>query len=192
MNIGIDIDDTMTNTSELIIEYAKEYFNSDDVELINSILNSKSIEGPLLDFYNKYLLKMIENYTLKDNVKEVIDRLRSKGHKIFIITARAYTPMEGVVEATEEYFKKHGISFDGIIFKAINKRESCVNNKIDVMVDDSVSVAYELRDTNVKPVLFNSVINENVQIDVDRIDNWIELEKHIDRLYGNYKKVLST
>jgi len=191
MNIGLDIDDTMTNTSELIMEYAMEYFNSNDVELINSILNSKCIEGPLLDFYNKYVIKMIENYTLKDNVKEVIDRLRSKGHKIFIITARGYTPVHGVIEATEEYFKKHNIYFDGIIFKAINKKESCIKNNIDVMVDDSVGVSEELRDTNVKSILFNSVINENIQVNVDRVDNWIELEKHIDRLYGNYTKELS-
>ena len=59
------------------------------------------------------------------------------------------------------------------------------------MVDDSVRVVEELKNTNVVPILFNSVINENIQIDVDRVDNWIELEKHIDRLYGNYLKELS-
>jgi len=59
------------------------------------------------------------------------------------------------------------------------------------MVDDSVGVSEELRDTNVKSILFNSVINENIQVNVDRVDNWIELEKHIDRLYGNYTKELS-
>ena len=87
MIIGLDVDDTMTNTSELLIEYAEKHFNNSDKNLIRSILNPKMADKEIYDFYCKHLQEIMMKYTLKENCKEVIDRLRLKGHKIIIITA---------------------------------------------------------------------------------------------------------
>lgn len=182
MNIGLDIDDTMTNTSELKIEYFKKHFNIDDMNILIDMLNPGKIDGELLDFFKNNLLEMSKRYTLKDNVKEVIDRLRLKGHKIFIITARAYTFVDGVIEATEEYLERHNIYFDNITYKAKDKRNACIENKIDIMVDDSIGVLEELKRCNIKTLLFNSMVNENKKTDFDRVSNWIELENYINSL----------
>ncbi len=182
MNIGLDIDDTMTNSSELITEYAKKYFNSDDMNLINSILNAKKIEGKLLDFYYEYLPEMMSIYKLKDNVKEVIDRLRSKGHKIIVITARGYTVQVGIAEITKEYFKRHQIVVDDIIFRSVDKTEPCIKNNINIMIDDSISVLEKLKENNIKPLLFNSVTNKDFNTNIDRVNNWLELEEYLDKL----------
>ena len=118
MVIGIDIDDTITNSSELIMEYAKRFFESDDINIVNDILRAPKIEGKLLEFYHKYLPEMIERYTVKENAVEVINRLKENGFKIIIITARGYTITQGNLDIiTIDYFNKHGIMADEIIFK---------------------------------------------------------------------------
>lgn len=134
MIIGLDIDDTMTNSSELIMEYAKKFFKTTDEKLINNILHAKKIDGELLDFYYKYLPEMMETYSLKENVKEVIDRLRLKGCKIIIITARGHTVQAGLIDITNKYLQKHGIFADEIIFKAADKLDICLEKNIDVMI----------------------------------------------------------
>jgi uncharacterized HAD superfamily protein len=180
MVIGLDIDDTITNSSELVMEYAKKYFNSTNEDYTNSILHAETIDGELLDFYYKYLLELMKNYTLKENVKDVIDRLKLKGHKIIVITARAYTVQAGLIEITIDYFEKHNIVVDKMIFKSIDKLNACLENKVDIMVDDSISVLNTLKNTNIKTLLFSSVNNKNQETDLIRINSWLELEKYID------------
>lgn len=182
MNIGLDIDDTMTNTSELKIEYFRKYFKIDDMNKLIDMLNPKKIDGELSDFFEDNLLEMTRTYTLKENVKEVIDRLRSKGHKIFIITARGCRIDGGIVEETKKYLDNNGIVVDKVILKLREKTDACIENKIDIMVDDSISILEELKKNNIKTVLFNSIVNNNIDTDIDRVNNWIEVENYIDNL----------
>lgn len=183
MVIGLDIDDTITNSSELIIEYAKRYFDSDDMNLINSILNAPKIEGKILDFYYAYLPEMIEKYTIKENAVEVINRLKGKGYKIIIITARGYTETNKKVdELTLNYFSRYGIEADEIIFKARNKKEVCIEKNIRLMVDDSIKVLEDFKDTKVETVLFSSIVNINIETDIKRITNWLELEEYVNSI----------
>jgi uncharacterized HAD superfamily protein len=180
MIIGIDIDDVITNSSELIMEYAKKHFKTDDVELINNILNAKTIEGELLDFYYKYLPEMMSKYSLKENVKEVLDRLKLKGHEIIIITARGYTVQAGLIEITNDYFNRHNLIFDEIIFKTKDKKKICIEKNIDIMIDDSISVLESLKDANTKPLLFVSICNKDCITNFDKVSTWLELEKYIN------------
>lgn len=182
MTIGLDIDDTMTNSSQLIAKYAKEYFTSYNTEMISTILHAEKIEGELLEFYNKYLPKMMENYELKENVQEVIKRLRLQGHKIIIVTARGYTVQEGLIEITKKYLEKYNIKVDDIIFRTLYKNEICVNNKVDIMVDDSISVLEKVKKSGIKALLFTSSNNQHISTTIDRVDNWLDLEKYINKI----------
>ena len=186
MVIGIDIDDTITNSSELIMEYARSFFKLDDINLINNILNAPKIEGQLLEFYSKYLPEMIEKYTVKDNAVEVINRLKDKGYKIVIITARGYTVTHDNLDViTIEYFSKHGIHADEIIFKTVNKRDVCIEKNIRVLVDDSIKTLESLKDTEIEPILFDSIINKDTSTDIKRVYSWLELEEQISLLEIN-------
>lgn len=182
MTIGIDIDDTMTNSSELIMEYAKKYFRSDDDDFINDILRSSKIDNQLESFYNEYLPEMISKYTLKDNVRDVIGRLKSNGHKIIIITARGYTIKKDLEKITHDYFERHDLSVDKMIFMARDKLDSCIENKVDLMIDDSITVLNNIRASGIRTLLFTSICNKNIQTDLDRVESWLELEKYINDL----------
>ena len=82
MTIGVDIDDTITNSSELIIKYVKKFFNTDNPALISNVMHLTKIEDKLLEFYEKYLYELMNTYTIKENAKEVIDRLRARVIKL--------------------------------------------------------------------------------------------------------------
>jgi uncharacterized HAD superfamily protein len=181
MRIGIDIDDTMTNSSEVIIEYAKKYFDSNDENQVKSILKSR-LEGKLLDFYNELLPEMSEKYTLKENVKEVIDRLKEKGRTIIVISARGYTIKNCAMDETINYFNKHKIEVDNILCGNSRKGEVCLNNNVDIMIDDSILVLNEVNSKNVRSLLFTSINNINEEVEFDRVSNWLELEEYIDKI----------
>ena len=182
MKIGIDIDDTITCTSELIIEYAKKHFNSDDDNFISDILRAKTIEGELLDFYNDYLIEMVGKYELKTDFKEVLEMLRAKGHRIIAITARGYTVDKGIIGATEEYFKRADVSFDKMIFRSVEKSLPCNENSVDLMIDDSISVLKEVSEKGIKTLLFTSINNNDADVNFDRANNWNEVFEYIENL----------
>lgn len=185
MTIGIDIDDTITESSELIIEYVKKHFNIDDNSVVNEILGGE-IKGELLNFYELHLGEMVANYTLKDHAKEVIDRIREKGHRVVIITARGYTKTkEDIIKITEAYFEKHDLNVDKIVFNKLHKDEVCLENKIDIMIDDSVSTLEKIKAKGIKVLLFNSISNKEQNTNIDRVSNWLELEEYIDKLAKN-------
>ncbi|MCL2869309.1 hypothetical protein FWF48_00655 [Candidatus Saccharibacteria bacterium] len=187
MKIGVDIDNVMTDSSELIIQYAKKYFKSNDMDLIDNILHANKVDERLMAFYEKYLTKMQGDYKLKANVKEVIDSLRQKGHEIVLITARgnsqthSYLDKLGQDIVTKEYLLKHKINFDKIIFGTRDKAKECVENHLDILVDDSTRVLGNLHGTNTKPILFVSMHNKNCQTSFVKVYNWLELEEIIDR-----------
>ena len=182
MIIGIDIDDVITDTSELMKVYAKKHFKSDDIDLINRILHGKRESDRIDSFYRKYLPEMMRNYKIKDNVKEVIDRLRLDGNKIIIITTRGLTKGLSQMKITKEYFKRHKIEVDKIIFKEREKVGACIKHKLDIMIDDSVFVLEKLNGTNTKQLLFSSISNKNYKHNFAKVSNWLELEQYITNL----------
>ena len=185
MTIGVDIDDTITNSSELIIKYVKKFFNTDNPTLISNVMHLTQIEDKLLEFYEKYLYELMNTYTIKENAKEVIDRLRAKGHKIIIITARGYTIRNGIIDITKNYLKEHGINYDKIIFQARSKVNACKENNIDLMIDDSVEVVTELKKEGINAILFTSFNNKDIDVDFARVNSWLEIEEYIDKLNYN-------
>jgi uncharacterized HAD superfamily protein len=182
MTIGIDIDDTITNSSELIIEYAKKYFASDDINLINDLLHGNNITSKMTAFYDKYLLKLLSSYSIKESVKDVIDRLRLKGHKIILISARGYKVKVGQIKVTKDYLKKHNIKTDKMIFKARDKVKACLENNVDLMIDDSVKVLENLKSSGINTLLFTSISNKDIKTNITRVESWLELELYINKV----------
>ena len=102
MVIGIDIDDTLTNTSELLLAYAQKY----DYEVLKrrlpldknkayTIINGGSLEAGMnwsakqaSDFKDLYHSLVLENAPMKPFAKEVIDKLIEEGNQIIFVTAR--------------------------------------------------------------------------------------------------------
>ena len=185
MTIGIDIDDTMTNSSEKIKEYLEKYDEEYSHHLISNFANI--IRGFLIDditkqFFNKYAETMGNEIELKENVKEVIDKLRNDGYKIVIVTARSDNFYKDAQKFCEEYLKRNNINYDKLVTQQTFKLECCINEKIDLFIDDALDTVEDLNNRGIKTILFNSVHNRDKETSVKRVDNWLELYDLINNL----------
>ena len=187
MRIGIDIDDTMTDSTKVVREYIKKYdkYYCNDKHLINNL--ESIIRGFLADedtkrFFQDHSLEMGNDILLKDNVKETIDKLKEDGYEIYIITARSNKFYKDAQGFCEEYLKKYNIKYDKLITAQTYKVETCINEKIDLMIDDAVDTVEDLNNKGIKSILFTSELNQNKKTSAKRVSNWLELYNEIHNL----------
>ena len=84
MRIGVDLDDTICRTSEIVHEKIEEYAKELGLNPLD-IMNDEYLKQ---EFFNRYLDDIYKNVEVKKGVVDVLRRLRNKGNKIYIITAR--------------------------------------------------------------------------------------------------------
>lgn len=187
MRIGIDIDDTITNSTEVVKEYIEKYDSvySNDNHLKNNIYDI--IRGTFADelvvrFFKDHAIEMCNKIKIKENAKEVIDKLKKEGNEIYIITARSDNFYKNAYKFCEEYLKNNDIYFDKLITSQIYKVECCKKEKIDLMIDDAVDTVENLNKENIKAILFTSELNKDNNAKVKRVDNWLELYNEINKM----------
>lgn len=179
--IGIDIDDTITNTSGSIKDYVIKH--SDEFEDSNQlfsdchhILAGHKISNDTRNFLDNIFPDLIENVALRENALDVMNNLKNEGYKMALITARAddYFP-KGAELITIDYLKKHSIPYDVLVTNSVNKKQACINYKVDIMIDDSVSCCEALKEAGLKTLLFTTDINKDINTDIPRVNNWLEI-----------------
>jgi len=176
MRIGIDIDNTITDTSVLINELLME---RKDIKLDadfdnyneNQLSNYENLIRDNIDF-------VMENCPLRNNVKEVIDYLKNKGHEIYIITARDNHYSPNIYKITLDYLNKHGIIYDEFLFGYHNKKDICIEKKIDIMLDDNIEVITSLKNTKVNGILYSSGYNDDYE--GLKVNSWLEFKKYVE------------
>ena len=143
MNIGIDIDDTITNSSDTFIAYAKNYNKKKKIKhkIDNTCLDCQKSFGwnndNKVEFYNKYLKKVLENTEPLISAVKVIKKIRNQDNKIFFITARNTTEIENIFELTTNWLLKKGFEYDKLIVNCTDKSKICEKYFIDIFIDDN-------------------------------------------------------
>ena len=142
MIIGIDLDDTITKTEEILFKYAKKY--NEEKNIIYKIdrdkwdwnkafgWNDKSVEV----FFEKYLKKVFKEVEIKEDAKEVINTLKKDGDTIIIITARNSENVKDVHKMCEKWLKDKQVEVDKIVINGEDKAKECKENNIDIFIDD--------------------------------------------------------
>lgn len=183
MRIGIDIDNVISNFNEALLN---EYINHDK-ELRNTGIVNKDAdyvrrgmfdwtEEEEYNFYKDNIERIARNLEVIDGAKEYIDKLKSDGHYICIITGRANDDYKDPFNMTKEWLNKHDIYYDKLILTDVrnkySKAEKCLENNIDVMLDDSVRICKSCIEYNIKAFLMDTPYNRFA--DLTRIYNWKE------------------
>lgn len=181
MNIGIDIDDVLTNTSEKIKEYLEKYEKSGDgIKYIVEVMRGEIPTENIKNFFDNYINEICKNVTIKENAADTIKRLVEKGHKIIFITSRGEKRFKGSEKTTLEYLKNYNIEYSDIIFNSFEKQIDCQNNNIDIMIDDSVKNCELVSKSGIRTILYTSDINKAIETDIERVESWEEIENKID------------
>lgn len=195
MNIGIDIDDTISNTFETFLPYMKKFVEQDLNRKLDLNLSSK------IDYYNiiekygiseeearvfwvTYFVSIIENVVPKKSAVEVINKLKEKGHKIFLITARFDDGIVDVRAITEKWLESNNIMYDKLIINSHNKLEIAKQENISLFIDDSIRNCEMLSSGNIKTYMFSTENNSYYENEkIEKVTSW-------DEFYENIKEVI--
>ena len=190
MKIGIDIDDTITDTWECLIPYYSKLFDKTPEELRKSKPYHKSVEDKItLDEYFDIMLpiydKVIPNVNLKENVKETIDKLYELGHKVYFITARGRGHTDPYKDS-KEYLDKHKIKYEEIYVNAGDKAKVCKELGINLFIDDSYHHCKEVSKLGIDVLMTGRYYNEEYT-EFPRFNNWPDVYEYVKSRWGNGK-----
>lgn len=142
MRIGVDIDGVLTDYNTFCMEYGTlEYDVCDSNAYYFSKMFNISNEE-YYRFFNKYRDIYSTSKYIRAFASEVLNKLKSEGNSIIIITARDFVTSEnddgsGKVLYTKKWLKDNNIPYDKIFFTPHDKVPTVLEEKIDVMIEDS-------------------------------------------------------
>lgn len=186
MRIGIDIDDTITNTWEYMIPTYEKVFHLNGEYLKKSIPYYYSLKDKIsittdeyFDIMRPYYDTLCQTIPLKENVKEVIDTIHALGHNIIFITSRGKSYTEPY-QLTKEYLDSFHIHYDKLIVRAHNKDEVCLKEKIDLFIDDSIKHCKKVSKTGIEVLMIETPYNKDIK-EFKHFKTWKEIEKYIKK-----------
>ena len=181
MNIGIDVDGVIQNTEVYFRAAAEIYdlehggFGVKDHDAVKVEKRMNWPAGMFEQFVYDKMFDIMKTAPLMPYAKEVIDWLKSKGHKLFLITARGtFSNVE--VDIAKQMVDEYELKFDKVFYNAQDKLVPCVEEKIDYMIDDAVSNVTRLSENGVKCLYFRR--NDGKEINhenVTEVLNWGEI-----------------
>ena len=190
MNIGIDVDDVVYNTSAEVEKEIEKANNPRLFEFRVQLMRGALSEMPsdVAQFLKDTIISYTSNAKPIKNALDTLKKLRDDGHVITIITARSDAIRDGVVDTTLESLKKYGIDkgilYDKIIFEGANKGDVCEKEKIDLFVDDSPINCMHVRERGINVLAFKSGITADAidQTDLPSVSSWDELYDKINSI----------
>ena len=164
MRIGIDIDDTLVSTSESFDEVIKKY----GVSFSKKFKDTWTKEEKDFIFKN-YLKETLESAKIKENAKEVLDKLKQQGHEIVVITARTESNCKGIEACTKKLFEDNNIKISEYYFAQYKQSDIAKKINLDLMIDDSINVCENMKKDNIDCILF------------DEGKNWIDILEYVNK-----------
>jgi uncharacterized HAD superfamily protein len=185
MNIGIDIDDTITDINDEMFRRAKEY----DKTLRNKgiIYPERFYAAQVFDWNEEekeYYLKNIRkdvvlNAHPREGVIDILKEFKNLGYKIYIITSRSKRYYESPYQDTYDWLVKENIPFDKLIVSALDKGLVCKNENIDIFIDDQVKNCLLVKNQGIKTLLFDIGIPQKGIEQFETVKNWNEVRNRV-------------
>ena len=184
MKIGIDIDDTVSQTNERLIEeavkYDREFVKGRGFKDKNAYSFMEMFYWSVVDVDNflKKFRKSNAFYELepKENAAKYITKLYEEGNEIYFITRRQDTFK--VKAMTKKWMKKNGFKYNKIFFHIKEKGQFCHEYDIDLFIDNDEKNVYEAEEYKIDSLLMATRYNENVE-DLRKVYSWEEIYKYI-------------
>lgn len=174
MKIGIDIDNTICSTDEVIDIKIKEYIKEHGMSQEEFFGDSSNMDK----FYKEKILEVIAEDPVKDDFLRVLNKLKVN-NEIIIVTARNETfvkTSQSMRKATMDWLAKNNIYYDKYFDDAYieGKVKVCKDEAIDIIIDDDINNYIAFKENGIKTLLFD---DRGKYLDVvDRVGSWKEVE----------------
>ncbi len=192
IKLGIDIDDTITNTNSYLIECAKEYdklignkgFQDEDAydftEMFYWTLDDKK------GFFN-YVKEneKLMNVSLRKDFREVYDEL-IKMVKIYFISSRSEKSYKIPYNQTKKWLEDNHINYEKLYVGIKEKGIICKENKIDLFIDDFINQCEDAKKYGINAILMTTDYNKSS--DLKRFDNWHQILEYIRKCENEKNK----
>ena len=171
MKIGIDIDGVLTDLEKYQLDNGTRFYKKYNKDIVNpkgyEISEIFGVDDSLDDlFWNKYFRDYSTNIDAREKADAVISKLKNEGYQIYIITARGnWLPTDNSMSKDEckkiviDWLNRNNIKYDKIIFSPEDKLDICINNDIDIMIEDKVDNINKIS-TKIPVICFNARYNE--------------------------------
>ncbi len=189
MIIGIDIDNTITQTTEAIMHYARLFGQQKGLNTVPD-LRYYYLEDALGwnqaatdEFFRDYLGHIYRDMRPKDKAAEVIRELKQE-HEIILITSRnrQYPQVE---EVTTDWLAQNGVEYDRLILNAtsnlqyFSKLAACRENRVELMIEDHHELVSELR-AHMPVIMFEYPYNRHLNFEnVYRVQHWDHVQQWV-------------
>lgn len=184
MNILLDVDDTLTNFVEERNGLIKKYIEDKNLQYkildINCTKSAKVANWPIEECCNFWkeigTIAQLESPAQKDSSR-VVQELKKQGHKIIIVTARPDIYFEAF-KYTKLWLEKNNIPYDTIITGKQDKKQTMIDNKIQLVIDDSLQTITYACELGINSLMFTTKENETYSVPEKskRVSSWNEIE----------------
>ena len=168
MRIGIDIDGTLTDIEKFQLDFGSKFFSRYNKFIVkpNGYETAEifNVDDTLdNEFWDKYYFDYLKYEPIRRFASEIIKLLKDKGNEIYIITARHgenNISDEKTKNLTKAWLDKNDVIYDKLIFSPEEKLNTCLENKINIMVEDKPENINTLS-SKIPVICFNAGYNQN-------------------------------
>jgi uncharacterized HAD superfamily protein len=188
--IGIDVDGVIFDYMVTVRAYAELYDYSELHK--NGLVDKVAMKvGKRYDWTKKELKKFADRYFVELSKStpfnplaiKIIKKLIEEGHELFTISNRGLIHKEAIT-VIEQRFKDNGLKFNNLFWKVSDKTKVLLENKIDIIIDDSPDIcedavahglaALYFREKNSRKIIESSKLHD--------VDNWGQIYRHIKEI----------
>lgn len=193
MRIGIDIDGVLTDIEQWQLDFASKFYyekynkqirNNEEYETTDIFEVDSKLDD---EFWHEYFKDYSINIEVRKFASEVIKKLKTEENEIYIITARGnFLSHSADVMSVEEnqnivleWLKRNDIEYNNIIFSPEDKLDICINNNIDIMIEDKPANINNIS-TRIPVICFHAGYNKQCEgHNIIRCYSWYDIYSKI-------------
>jgi uncharacterized HAD superfamily protein len=184
MNIGIDIDDTITHTYETFLPMVAVKYGM-NLKKLQMQKPSYAMLRNILPNYDKFASEnfpaVAKVVPLREGVIEVLTKLRAEGHKIIFMTARNKKEFRDPYKISYDFLSVNNVPYDKLIVDISDKAQRCIVEGIDLFIDDNNDNCRSVKKTGIETWQFGTVFTTKIK-GIDRVTTWNEVYNRIQEM----------
>ena len=183
MNIGVDIDNVLSNFNDVLLnEYKKHDKEINGNGIVNSNVYIRKMFDWDKDYEENFYKSNIEHFaSILEPIKDCskyIKLLKNEGNTIYIISGRDNGEYSDPYKMTVDWLEKYDIVYDKLFLVAAydshSKTEVCLKYNIDVMIDDSKRMCSDIKHNGIRAILMDTPYNKDTS-EFERVNSWKEI-----------------